>query len=500
MDHTARNPKQPLDIAVVGAGMAGLFAAWRLLGQRKELRLAVFEAGRRVGGRASTVCFPGEPGFDIDLGATMLMPQHRLLVNLLETLGIGTSPFVIATDRNVLHLRGKSIPYGSISRFAPRRLFPFAVSRRIQEKGPASLMRIAAERIAPGASKFGREDWNRAARELVYRGRPLGDWTAREVLSTVLTSEELVYLERAIGYSLMVDGPNAAEIFRLALGELSGGRSYLSPDGGFQRVAERLADRVRDRGGVIHCSHAVVGLAPADQGAVLSVAAGGAIREIAARKVILALPPEPLGALAVECGPVLAEKVAGLARRIEAWPMLVLAACYDNAWWQGLGLLRGHSVTDLPARQIWHFSRAARDGGAAQKGVAAIYCDGPAVGHWRNLLPALDAHEGFAALPYGHPTLTELHRQLIAVYGPAPRPEDPIGGFVQDWGAGAFGGAIHLWARGTDLARAGAAYEPAPGIYLCGEAWSNNHGWVEGALESAEELLQREFALTAWLA
>ncbi|PBC00993.1 hypothetical protein CK220_28550 [Mesorhizobium sp. WSM3860] len=499
MDNTA--PDKVLDVAVVGAGMAGLFAAWRLLDQsNKKLRVKVFEAADRVGGRASSVSFPGEPDFDINLGATMLMPEHRLLVNLLESLGIGTSPFVIASDQNVLHLRGRSIPYGRISRFAPRRLFPFAVSRRTQEKGPARLMRTAAERIAPGASKFGRDDWNKAARGLAYRGRPLSHWTAREVLATVLTREELAYLEGAIGYSLMVDGPNAAEIFRLALSELSGGRPYLSPDGGFQRVAERLKDRIHDSGGAVHCGHAVVGLTPTGEGAVLSVASGGDVSGVAARKVILALPREPLSALAAKSGPLLAERFADPARRVVAWPMLVLAACYRDAWWERLGIQGGHSVTDLPVRQIWHFSRAAGDRGTAQKGAVVIYCDGPAIGYWRKLLPLLDAQDGFAVLPPDHPVLAEIHRQMIEVYGLASKPEDAMGGFARDWGAGTFGGAIHLWARGVDVASAGETHDLAPDIHICGEAWSNSHGWIEGALESAEALLQRDFALIPWLA
>ena len=40
---------------------------------------------------------------------------------------------------------------------------------------------------------------------------------------------------------------------------------------------------------------------------------------------------------------------------------------------------------------------------------------------------------------------------------------------------------------------------PAPKlpVYICGEAYSNGQGWVEGALETTELVLQGHFGLTA---
>jgi monoamine oxidase len=38
-------------------------------------------------------------------------------------------------------------------------------------------------------------------------------------------------------------------------------------------------------------------------------------------------------------------------------------------------------------------------------------------------------------------------------------------------------------------------------VYICGEAYSNNQGWVEGALTSAELMLKESFKLPhlSWL-
>ncbi|MDQ6807130.1 MAG: hypothetical protein M3065_19710 [Actinomycetota bacterium] len=38
---------------------------------------------------------------------------------------------------------------------------------------------------------------------------------------------------------------------------------------------------------------------------------------------------------------------------------------------------------------------------------------------------------------------------------------------------------------------------PSVPVYVCGEAYSNGQGWVEGALETAEMVLQKHFGLAA---
>jgi hypothetical protein len=41
-------------------------------------------------------------------------------------------------------------------------------------------------------------------------------------------------------------------------------------------------------------------------------------------------------------------------------------------------------------------------------------------------------------------------------------------------------------------------HKPVAGedVFICGEAYSNNQGWVEGALQTAEHVLRDGFGLT----
>jgi hypothetical protein len=61
-----------------------------------------------------------------------------------------------------------------------------------------------------------------------------------------------------------------------------------------------------------------------------------------------------------------------------------------------------------------------------------------------------------------------------------------------------------VWERGVDpkqMLEAAMKPQPDQSLYLCGEAWSRDHGWVEGALSQTETMLQKHFGLQppSWL-
>ena len=63
------------DVAVLGAGLAGLCAARDLIGA--GLNVAVLEARDRAGGRTLTVPFEAA-GLVVDLGAEWVAPAHHV--------------------------------------------------------------------------------------------------------------------------------------------------------------------------------------------------------------------------------------------------------------------------------------------------------------------------------------------------------------------------------------------------------------------------------------
>ena len=90
----------------------------------------------------------------------------------------------------------------------------------------------------------------------------------------------------------------------------------------------------------------------------------------------------------------------------------------------------------------------------------------------------------------------------MQVHGVTDAPEPYDAAFI-DWGEDPYGGAMHAWNINThswELAPKVAQPTPGAPVYICGEAYSQTQGWVEGALESAEFVLQNHFHLAppAW--
>lgn len=71
-------------VAVVGAGLAGLTAAYRL--QQRGFDVSVFEARDRVGGRVGTV---RQVDCIMDLGAAFYLGTYRESIDLIHELGLG---------------------------------------------------------------------------------------------------------------------------------------------------------------------------------------------------------------------------------------------------------------------------------------------------------------------------------------------------------------------------------------------------------------------------
>src|SRR5262245_35457912 len=93
----------PVDVVVVGAGVAGLSAARRL--QDAGRKVAVLEAGPRIGGRALTITDPAS-GLPIDLGASFIHAEERNPWSALaQQLGFDTA---LDPHRRHLYVQGRA--------------------------------------------------------------------------------------------------------------------------------------------------------------------------------------------------------------------------------------------------------------------------------------------------------------------------------------------------------------------------------------------------------
>jgi hypothetical protein len=143
----------------------------------------------------------------------------------------------------------------------------------------------------------------------------------------------------------------------------------------------------------------------------------------------------------------------------------------------------------------------------------ASYDDGPFSGFWAGLsasaLPDFDCGQpttkgerwGYFAAPPA--MIQHAQRQLKLVHDLEYIPEPYAAGFIY-WGQDPFGGAWNSWnirVKAWEVQeRMLQPLEDWP-VYICGEAYSGSQGWIQGALETAENLLDDKFDLQTpgWL-
>src|SRR5688572_13239918 len=97
-------PAKPVHVVILGAGLAGLCAAYEL--ERRGHTAVVLEAEtRHIGGRARTLRF--EDGLYGEAGAMRIPERHELTRHYVKELGLTLRPFVQSNPEAYVYLRGQ---------------------------------------------------------------------------------------------------------------------------------------------------------------------------------------------------------------------------------------------------------------------------------------------------------------------------------------------------------------------------------------------------------
>jgi monoamine oxidase len=103
---------RPRRFLVLGAGLAGLSAAWRLSEAGHEV--TILEAQRRPGGRVLTLREPFSDGLYAEAGAGRIPDTHAATLYYVKLFGLPLDPFYPPDGRQVGCFRGRRVSYASL--------------------------------------------------------------------------------------------------------------------------------------------------------------------------------------------------------------------------------------------------------------------------------------------------------------------------------------------------------------------------------------------------
>lgn len=523
--------RQVLDTAIIGAGVGGLYSAWRLSSAKESKAKArdvhVFEMGDRIGGRLFTVNMPGMPSVNTELGGMRVLSLQKIVQGVIKELGIELEDFPMGGPQNLAYIRGKRFP---VSAYNDPKTVPFDLPPWEQGKSPATLLVEAIEKIVPGVLEAKSEKDRRAlCRKRRIDGIPLRNYGFWSLLLQKLTIEGYNLSLIGGGYNTLLSNWNCADAIPWYLADFSENPrdiSYKTPRRGMQEIPERLSEEFQDAGGKVHMKSELVSFNKSeDHKGLLELTIKdhkkGTETTWLTKRLVLALPQWAIMKLARHApdrtSPVEFfnnKTVMSCLESVTPRTLYKFALAYDKPWWHKLEMMSGHSVTDLPLRQVYYFGTEAKQPGANPKNLNSYidcsYTDGVSAGYWEGVRKTgpdfLGSQNRF--IPKGQKSyipglqvskqmVKRASQQLQEVHGISDIPK-PYAAVFKNWADKPYGGGWHTWNIGINSAKVMKKVRQPNrdyAVYICGESYSDSQGWAEGALQTSECMLREHFGL-----
>jgi hypothetical protein len=516
------------EIAIVGGGIAGLYCALHLAKTRK---VTLFESLDRLGGRIETVDL--QEGFKAECGPMRFeLEIEPLFRGLTRSLGLeakftdfaapqsGTAEFpkhdLQAHERSTQHKKAvdgilgpnshSEVISGMYSHHTPALdVLKFGIYRmfnRGAQEQALSLDAVVAGGKESKITKYAdslKDDYDAIRTTAKLEKVPiymLGFWNA---LARVLSPGAIAKI-RDLGtfYHLLPENPSASEwaIFWLRMFRSDAKLSTIKD--GVGTIVDKLWETLKNEQHLdVQLNSTVENIATGAGGKVgLKIAKDPDVREF--DHVILAIPAMPLRQLYENFPRNIKTYIDG----VIPFPLLKVFAVIDKPWWEESPLPQQGSHL-VPTREIHYFLPTK---GAPNRAMIMFYTDRPATAYWHvHIDPPHTKAQLNTAANLKHELALHIARLLPRndrdENAHIERVEQSLLDFaIRDWSEPPFGAACHAWApkfnvpAALDQLKAFGLEPDKRNVHVCGEAYSDYQGFIEGALRSAKSVLQ-EFGI-----
>lgn len=455
--------RQSERVLVVGAGLAGLAAAYEL--DRLGYDVLVLEAQQRPGGRVLTLRAPfADKGqLYVEAGAAYFPDNHEHVMRYARSFGLPLRRVASSRGVGLAYLRGRRLKFTDVA--IDPSLMPYTFNREEQTVGlfgifmhyfwplQAHLKDLGQQSFF---SSYGHLDDISLAEHLRKQG---ASDDAIKLISLGSFYSELDQVSALWGIKQFMMGTSAA------YQEVAGGNDQLPA-----AFAAALKSRIRYGMAVRAVRHGPAGV----EVIARSAARGQQEEKFSAERVVLAIPAPLLDKLQIE-PPLSPEKQRAL-RELTSADVFSAFLCCRRRFWEEEGL-SGTVFTDLPLQHLYH----ATVNQAGPRGVLAAEASGVRAAFFGNL-------------PRGE-RLSAVIEQA-AKFFPQIAAEVEIGETIH-WGENEWArGAFSVFGPGQLKRLLPLLARPEGRLHFAGEYTSWWNGWAEGALESGERAA-REVAAAA---
>ncbi|MCG5218682.1 flavin monoamine oxidase family protein [Streptosporangium sp. KLBMP 9127] len=436
-------------VLVIGAGMAGLVAAYELMRQGHEP--IVLEAQQRVGGRVLTLR-GFAPGLYAEAGAMRIPRVHDLTLAYCARFGLALRPFVMGNPDTLAYIQGVRTTMRELNRNPG--IIDFGLAAHERGRTYEDLWSTATQEIH---DLYAQEGENALDRIFTEYDR----YSIRSFLRERGFSEGAIELYGVMSFREANLNAAVIEQFREIIGRAFEDMQEI--EGGADRLPTAFYQELKSH---IRFGHEVIAIEQDDRSVTLQVRTGHGKITLTGDYAICTVPFSVLRD--IETRPAFSRRKQRAIRELNYNASTkILFQVRRPFWEQTDGIVGGTTVTDLPIRRICYPSH--RVEGDDRSIMLASYTWGQDALRWGAMPPHKRVEQALEDVAKIHPEIHE-HFEFGLTHAWY---DDP-------YAAGAF--ALFEPHQQTNLHDAIIAEEGR--VHFAGEHCSLWHAWIEGALES----------------
>jgi monoamine oxidase len=435
-------------VIVIGAGLAGLVAAYELRQQGHEP--LVLEAQNRVGGRIYTLrCFA--PGLYAEAGGMRIPRSHELTLAYCDRFGLELRPFVMANPKGLVHVGGQRLTLEQAD-LDPTCL-PFELAEHERGRSATQLWEESIRDLRDLLARDGESAWERIVAEY-------DRYSLYEFLRVKGLSEGAIEYYAVMNF-LEADMHNACiEVIREDLGG-----AYVDMQeivGGMDGLPNAFYAALQD---CIHLGAEVCGVEQDDDSVSVHYKTEAGRFRATGDYAVCAIPFSVLRYVEM-LTPLSRGKQRAIRQLNYAASTKILFQVRRRFWETDDGIYGGATVTDLPIRRI---NYPTPDPTTERGVLLASYT-------WSQDALQWGAMDEETRLEEALDDVAEIHPRI--------RDEYEVGATHAWYGDRWARGAFALFEPGQQSRLQADIVKPEGRIHFAGEHCSLFHAWIQGALES----------------